>query len=166
MEIQTKRLLLTKYKKTHEQGFKSLFTDREVMKYVDRGALSETKAEKFWDKVFNEKFRSNRRIWAVTGRENSEFIGHALMNPRPAKKEDWEFGFILLKKFWGIGFATEMAKALVEFGFDSEKLGEIYATVDDDNTASINVLKKVGLEFVRHEFDDQGRFSVYGIVKN
>ena len=41
----------------------------------------------------------------------------------------------------------------------------VYATVNDDHSASIRVIEKAGMKFERFEFDDDGQFSVYSINK-
>jgi ribosomal-protein-alanine N-acetyltransferase len=165
--IETKRLLLRNYEETDKEDLLKLFTDKEVMKHVGDGVLTNEEAEKLWKKLL-EKFCPNgkRTIWAVFAKDDSRYVGHASLRPRPEKKEDWEVGFILRKEEWGKGFATEISQKLIEFGFDELNLSEIFATVDDDNFASINVLKKSGMKFKQYEFDKQGRFSVYSISKN
>jgi RimJ/RimL family protein N-acetyltransferase len=44
-------------------------------------------------------------------------------------------------------------------------LREVFATVDDDHSASIRVSEKTGMKFERFEFDDDGKFSIYSIKK-
>ncbi len=54
---------------------------------------------------------------------------------------------------------------MLEFAFEELSLREVFATVDDDYSASIRVLEKAGMKFERFEFDEDGRFSVYSIKK-
>lgn len=53
----------------------------------------------------------------------------------------------LHKKFWGKGYATELAKALIEHGLNNLKLPRIIAPVHPDNKASIRVLEKAGMDY-------------------
>jgi hypothetical protein len=48
--------------------------------------------------------------------------------------------------FWGKGYATETANALVDFGFDKLNLHRVFATCDPANTASAHVLEKIGMK--------------------
>jgi len=166
MEIKTERLMLRKYSIGDKSDFIDLFTDRRVMKRVDEGPLPKTNAEGLWKKVLADNFKLKHHTWAVFGIEDGRNIGHALINKRLGNKEEWELGYILKEQEWRKGFATEIAKALITFSFENLNLNEVYATVDDDHFMSINVLKKAGMKFIRFEFDDQGRFSVYGIRKS
>ena len=166
MEIQTKRLWLRKYKAQDKSDFVALFTNEKVMKHVDTGIFSRAKAEKLWKKILRNDLKLTHKIWAVTKKENGRFLGHALINRRPSNKKEWELGYILSEKNWGNGFATEIAKALVKYSFDHLDLKEVFGTVDDDHFESIKVLKKASMKFFKHEFDSQGRFSVYRIRKD
>ena len=70
---------------------------------------------------------------------------------------------MLREEDWGKGFATEIARRLIEYGFGELNLPEIFATVDDENLASHRVLEKAGMNFKEYEYDEDGRFSVYSI---
>ena len=62
-----------------------------------------------------------------------------------------ELGYWIGVPFWGTGFATEAATAVVEFGFETLRLNRIYAHHFTGNKASQRVLEKIGMS---HE----GRF--------
>ena len=59
-----------------------------------------------------------------------------------------ELGYWIGVPFWGKGYVTEAAKALVTFGFETLKLRRIFAHHFSGNTASGRVLEKIGM---RHE---------------
>jgi RimJ/RimL family protein N-acetyltransferase len=163
--METDRLFLRRYAEKDKKHFIALFTDAAVMKRVGDGVLTEARAEAFWRKLFEKLYRQNFYIWAVFTKEDSLYAGHAGIYPRQTKKEDWEFVYFLKRDFWGKGYATEIARRIVEYGFEELNLPEIYATVDDDHSASIRVLEKAGMNFEWYEFDDDGQFSVYSIKK-
>jgi ribosomal-protein-alanine N-acetyltransferase len=56
-----------------------------------------------------------------------------------------ELGYWLAAPAWGHGFATEAARAAVDFGFGELGLSRIYAQVIASNRASIGVLDKLGM---------------------
>lgn len=56
-----------------------------------------------------------------------------------------EFGFLLNCRFWRKGYATEAARAVVEWAFSLPSLWRLSATCDTENLASARVLEKVGL---------------------
>jgi RimJ/RimL family protein N-acetyltransferase len=164
--METTRLYLRKYRPAEKESLIALFTDEAVMKYVGDGVMTPEQAAAWWDKLFDKFYPRGLDIWAVFERTDSIYIGHAGIYPRPTRPEEQEFVYFLRREEWGNGYATEIARRLVEFGFDELGLAEVFASVDDEHTASINVLEKAGLKFKRFEYDDDGRFSVYSIEKN
>ena len=163
--METERLILRLYKETDKDDLVKLFTDEKVMKYVDTGVFSPEKAESLWLKLTENFYPQGiTTIYGVFDKTAGNYIGHASLRPRPTNKEEWEIGYILRSKEWGKGYATEIARKLVEFGFDELGLNAVYATVDTDNYASIRVLEKIGMKHIRDEYDEQGKFYVYGIT--
>lgn len=82
------------------------------------------------------------------------------------KKEDWEFVYFLKRMAWGRGYATEIARRIIEYGFAKLNLPEVFTSVDNKHAAPIRVMKKTGMKFKRYEFDEDGSFSVYSIENN
>jgi [ribosomal protein S5]-alanine N-acetyltransferase len=162
MFIESERLLLKNYSPEHYADFASLFTDEKVMKFVDEGVYSIEKAEMIWKKLFEEFYANDlKTIFGVFTKEDLRHIGHASIRPRPTQKDEWEIVYLLRQTEWNKGYATEIATALVDFGLKALHLNAVFATVDEDNLASIKVLKKSGFKFKEHEFDEQGRYSLY-----
>lgn len=164
--IETERLFLKLYSAENKPEFINLVTDEAVMKHVDKGVLSAIEAEKLWQKLILELYPQKvETIWAVFAKADLRYIGHAAIRPRIEKPEDWEISYMLRQSEWSKGFATEIARRLVAFGFNQLNLPQIFATVDDDNFPSIRVLEKAGMQFERYEYDEKGRFSVYSVKK-
>lgn len=163
--METERLYFRHYIESDKPDLIKLFTDAAVMKRVSEGVLTETQAETWWRKLFEKFYPQNLNIWAVFAKDDSKYVGHAGIYPRPTKQEDWEFVYFLNQDNWGKGYATEIAQRVVEFGFEELDLQKVFATVADDHPTSIRILKKVGMKFERYEFDDGGRFSVYSLNK-
>ena len=57
-----------------------------------------------------------------------------------------QLGFQLQKKFWGKGFATELAQSVLQVGIEEKGLTTIYGVFEKDNIASKNVLEKMGFK--------------------
>ena len=50
--------------------------------------------------------------------------------------------------FWGQGYATEAARAVLDYGLKTLNLPKVNADVDEPNTASVRVLQKLGMQQV------------------
>jgi ribosomal-protein-alanine N-acetyltransferase len=67
----------------------------------------------------------------------------------PDGQEGW-IGYVFNRNFWGRGYATETAKALLKFGFNQLNLHRIFATCDPANIASAHVLEKISMQREGH----------------
>ena len=56
-----------------------------------------------------------------------------------------EVGFLLNRRYWGQGLATEAARAVVEWALSNPSIHRVWATCDTENLASARVLEKAGL---------------------
>ncbi|MBK2084746.1 GNAT family N-acetyltransferase [Francisella adeliensis] len=59
-----------------------------------------------------------------------------------------EMGYVLDYKFWGKGYATEIANTLLEWARSSLEYKEVFAFTGVDHIASITIMKKTGMEYV------------------
>ena len=74
--------------------------------------------------------------------------GHGLVGTaglRPLEESGLEIFYSLAPAAWGHGYATEAARAVVEFALDSLDLPEVLAEVDEGNAASVAVVKRLGM---------------------
>lgn len=75
---------------------------------------------------------------------------------REAEKRIPEIGYLFRKEYWHKGYATEAATACREYGFNVLGFSELYSIIRDNNTASIKVAERNGMErrgsFVKHYY--------------
>ncbi|EJX4926795.1 GNAT family N-acetyltransferase [Salmonella enterica] len=64
-------------------------------------------------------------------------------------------GYIFEPEEWGKGYATELSKRAISYGFEEIRLQEIVAVVREDNLASKKVLEKVGMRFIKRIVNDE-----------
>ncbi|MEO1015208.1 MAG: GNAT family N-acetyltransferase [Pseudomonadota bacterium] len=83
-------------------------------------------------------------VWAVERREDSAFIGVISLSPHDGAA-DAELGYWFGKPFWGKGYATEAAGAVVAYA-DASGLTLLHSGFFEFNPASGRVLRKVGFE--------------------
>lgn len=73
----------------------------------------------------------------------------------------WEFGYNFRYDCWGMGYATEAAKAMIEFARSRFGASKFAANHCEPNLASGRVIEKCGLHFVRYgefqKFDGTGK---------
>ncbi|MBD2308408.1 GNAT family N-acetyltransferase [Chroococcidiopsis sp. FACHB-1243] len=88
-------------------------------------------------------------FWAVVNQENQEILGTIILIPLRDESEQWtqdyEIGWHLKKSAWGNGYATEAARAILDYGFNILKLPIIYSVTRPENTASIRVMQRLNM---------------------
>ena len=83
--------------------------------------------------------------WKIGLKETGQVIGLAGLFPSNDRFRLAEIYYKLHPDFWGHGFATEVAKELVRFGFDDLKVHKVEAGVATENVRSVCVLEKIGM---------------------
>ena len=84
--------------------------------------------------------------WGILPNGENEIIGWAGLQFLPELNET-EVGYLLDKPFWGKGYATEAARASLQFGFDHFAFSQLIALVHPENIASRRVLEKCGMTY-------------------
>ena len=88
--------------------------------------------------------------YALIHRQSKRLIGYCGIAVKEIEgKLENELGYRLDSDFWGKGLATEAMKACLEYYFDKFKFDSVLGIVEPENKASIRVLEKVGMEFVK-----------------
>lgn len=72
------------------------------------------------------------------------FIGWCTFNSWNPDFRSASLGYCLGETAWGRGYATEAARALLEWAFDRLDLNRVQAEADTRNVASARVLEKLG----------------------
>jgi RimJ/RimL family protein N-acetyltransferase len=157
--IETKRLLLRELNVSDPEHFFKLNSDPEVLKYTgDKPFLSVSDAESFLKK-YNDYKENGFGRWAVISKESNEFLGWCGLKLNEEKLVD--LGFRFFQKDWGNEYATESAKASLEFGFNNLKIIEIIGRASVENKASVRVLEKLKMNFWKNGNCEGIENSVY-----
>ncbi|MGG5578764.1 GNAT family N-acetyltransferase [Myroides sp. C15-4] len=150
--IETERLVLRQYKPTDETDFIRLFQDPLVMRYFLE-AKTTAEAQASFVKFQRLIAENGYGIFAVEEKESQQFIGFIGLNRfefdadfAPAIEIAWR----LLPEFWNKGYATEGAKACLDFAKNQLKLDQVYAFTTVSNTPSEQVMIKCGMTYVKN----------------
>ncbi|NYF57862.1 GNAT family N-acetyltransferase [Micromonospora purpureochromogenes] len=152
--LRTDRLLLEPYRPADADDFVALLSDPEVARYMGDGPMTPDDAAALFGRVFTTVYAEDLfDVWAV--RRDGRYVGHAEIK-RTDQVEGHELVYALAKPAWGAGLGTELARALVRYGFDTLDLARVYATVAEANTASLALLAKLGFVHQRDITEDDG----------
>jgi RimJ/RimL family protein N-acetyltransferase len=152
--LTTNRLRLEPFTEEHLAGLNRMNSDPEVMRHLSGGrpeTLEETRA--VIERVMNRWSEVGYAWWAIIERETGDLVGAgAIQNlrreatPVPDLACPLEIGWRLRRDRWGQGLAVEAARAMADFAFKELKAGELLAVCDPANTASANVMKRLGMQ--------------------
>jgi len=154
MQIHTQRLKLRELTEGDLQAVHDYASDPEVVRYTPFGPNTMVDTKNFLDGALSRQKEEPRTDigLGIELREEGRLIGTCRIN-KTSENEAY-VGYILNKRYWGHGYATEAAGALMRFGFTELGVHRIYADCHPDNAASIRVLEKIGmtLEGRRREY--------------
>ena len=93
-------------------------------------------------------------LWNVSQKEENAFIGWVLVRPMDffSDAPQWknlELGWRFKQASWGKGYATEAAQHIMDALFDEQDIDSVCAIADVDNHASINIMTKLGMKYVK-----------------
>jgi RimJ/RimL family protein N-acetyltransferase len=146
--LETERLILRQFHIFDGEVLDRIFGDPEVMLF---GPGAQTQAwVRDWLRDCLEDYRKlGFGPWAVVDKTGRTVIGYAGLFHFPdiAGQTEIEVGYRLARAYWGRGFATEAVVAIRDYAFDILCLPRLIALIDPQNTASIRVAEKTGMQY-------------------
>lgn len=169
MNFESQNLKFSPLSLEHADFYYLMESDPEVLKYYRREVARDLEESQKNLKAYTDYSSENPGFGAmiVSHKESGNLIGLAVvihLDKNPANKEI-EIGYRLPVHNWGKGYATEIAKALVNYVFHSLSYKEVYGTTHPDNLASQKVLLKAGFELVGEGTYHGGLNKVFKLVK-
>jgi RimJ/RimL family protein N-acetyltransferase len=143
--LKTERLGLRRITLDDLSWLAALYADPDVMRYA-RGTKDRAQVMKIVHDRFLPYYENGAGlgVWATIERATGTPIGFHLLNHIQGETLP-QVGFFLAKAVWGQGYGTEMAVALLHYGFAELELPRIHGMAALDNLVSQRVLTKIGL---------------------
>lgn len=145
--FETARLLLREFSPENDAaGFFELNNDPEVLRYTGDAPFDNEEAARLFLENYHQYRLHGYGRWSTILKETGEFLGWCGLRFMD-DLGDADVGFRLHRRHWGQGYATEAARASVLYGFKELQLPAIVGRAAKENTASIRVLEKIGLQY-------------------
>jgi RimJ/RimL family protein N-acetyltransferase len=152
-ELTTERLLLRQWRVGDRSPFAELNADQEVMRYFP-AVLTRRSSDELADRIEADITRQGWGLWALEERATGRFIGFTGL-ARPSFEAPFmpavEIGWRLSRAAWGLGFATEAARAAAAFAFGELALDGLVSFTAEGNARSRAVMRRLGM---RHDDAD------------
>ncbi len=146
--MRTKRLLLRKPNLTDENFFFELENDPEIYRYLPPGRpFDRSKVrDRLYQYIDKKGLYQPFGFWMAELKNTRERVGYGLL--LEVGRGDYRLGYVLAKKYWNQGYATELSHRIITYGFE-KGLTKINAVTSPENQASQEVLKKLGFSFLK-----------------
>ena len=147
IELRTDRLRLRRWTDADRVAFAALNADPIVMEYFP-STLTGEQSNAFVDRAEATFEEQGFGLWVAEVTETSSFAGYVGLWPAtfeahftPAVEIGWRFA----KEFWGNGYATEGARAVLTDGFERVGIDEIVSFTARANEPSRRVMERIGM---------------------
>lgn len=145
--IKTPRLILRQWQDKDRPLFANMTADQKVMKYFP-SVLNRQQSDASIDRFMSSIEVNGWGFWAAERCDTQQFIGFIGINNNPEGlpfSPCVDIGWRLSSDAWGQGFATEGAKAVMNFAFRQANLSKIVSMTPVLNIVSERVMQKIGL---------------------
>lgn len=140
--LRTARLLLRPFELTDVGNVLAYASDPEVARFRPLpDPYTRDEALEFVNRQISTDWSTNPEFAIALGQR---VIGGISLHINP-EHETGELGYLLGKRWWGLGIATEAARAVVEWGFREFSLHKVYARAHVDNRRSWRVMERLGM---------------------
>jgi len=172
--IITERLILRPYRLEDATELQMLIGDRDVVTTMTNvpHPYEDGMAEE-WIGERQESFEKGKTVdFAITHRQEGFLIGGISLNDIDRQSELAEIGYWIGKPYWGNGYGTEVARAVLQYGFEVLGLNRIHGKHFRRNPTSGRIMQKIGMKHEgchRQHFKKWGNFEdfeLYGILRS
>lgn len=145
--IQTERLTLRSYQKRDLPHYYEMMGDADITRYLMSGdPMNSHDAWRSVATMAGHWVLHGHGQWAIEERETGDFIGRCGII-EPEGWPDKEVGWVLHKRAWGKGYATEAAEAALSFAFKTMRLDRVISLIQPGNESSVAVAERIGETF-------------------
>jgi len=167
--LETERLKVVVPTVDSFSDWQRLLSDPDVIKYIGDGNPKDNEAVK---EILLKSIKHYEDfgfcLFDIYEKDSNEFVGESglIYLALDKRNEDIEVGYTLHNKYWGKGYATELADAFIKWGFNKLNLNKIVACCIPDNTPSSNVMKKCGMNYKgKYLYNNKHECDIYHIHK-
>ena len=171
--LETARLTLRRLVPDDLDALYALYRDPEMRLYFPPEGASpdrtltyeETREELEWF-LNGHPRHPELGLWATILKESGAFIGRCGLLPWAIDGQDEvEVAYMIDKRYWRRGLATEAARGIRDYAFDQLGLTRLICMIDDQNAASIGVATAIGMTFEREAADEHGPYHIYSMSR-
>jgi RimJ/RimL family protein N-acetyltransferase len=133
---------------TDTRGLYELMCLPEVYRYLaDNMVPLRAVLEQWIERSHRDFSESGIGLWVLEDGAG-QMAGCVRLEANPASRSA-ELTYVLHPQFWGLGLATRMSWTVMQLAFSRSTIEHIIAGTDEPNTASLAVMQRLGMTFLR-----------------
>ena len=141
--IETPRMRVRPMRKGDTSALHRILSDPEVMRFIEPPFTLERTAAF----IKSAGMCCPPLVYAITPRNDDRLIGHLIYHPYD--EASWEIGWVLRRDCWGIGFATELTRAVIQHARSAKIAGLVLECAEAPH-ASRRIAEKCGFVLVNN----------------
>jgi len=153
--LETERLVLRPYDDGDLESLHAVYSDPEVARwlYYEASTLEQSR-EKLARKIAGSELSEEHGLSAAVQLRDGTYVGDAVLFYFSVEHKTVEIGFSFDPRHQGKGYASEAARALVDWAF-SQGFHRVIGRLEARNTASARVLEKLGMRLEAHLVENE-----------
>lgn len=165
--VMTERLIVRRPEETDLHDFLAYRNDAENLKFQPIIPINKNAAVHFLKKqmLIEDETASGWIMFAIALKHEKKMIGEVGIYISSDRKSNGDLGWSFHKDYQGNGYALEAAEVILKYAFKLRKLGKVTATCVSTNTASLRLMKRLGMHRevgrTNNQFIDGIRYDEY-----
>ena len=148
MRPESERIVFRELIANDVENIQQIFSDPVAMEfYPSTKSVKETEEWINWNrKLYME---TQVGLWALIEKSSGNFLGQCglVLQNDVAGNNEFEIGYLLVRKYWGKGYAGEAALAVKQFALSEFGLDRIISLIAPENSQSLKVAEKIGFTY-------------------
>ena len=165
--LETKRLIINTPEAIDFDNLYALQADADVMQYIGQGVRTPAEVRSGLEKAIAHQKKYGFSLGCVFEKESGVFVGRAglIHLGYDDTQPDIEVAYALTKAAWCKGYATELASAIINWGFQHLSITKLVAVINPSNDRSRRVLEKVKMSYMGRAHYWNSEVALYAIHK-
>lgn len=161
--VETGRLIIREFEEDDILSLYKIESDPRLIEYIPWSKLcSLSDCRKQIKKYIQDYQKYMLNTWAVVIKETDEVIGITQLI-YSNKIKGVELGTKILPEYWSQGYASELSKAIVDYGLNTLDIDEITAITDINNAGAIKSLLNMGMSLKKYGYYKGAESAFYSI---
>lgn len=163
--VETDRLIIREFEEEDISSLYEIESDRRLLEFIPWYKLSTlSECRRQLRRIIEKNRKDQLNSWAVTLKDTGEVIGITqLMYSNKIKAV--EIGTKILPEYWSKGYASELTRAVIEYGLYKLEIDEIVAITDINNVGAIKSLENCGMKFKKYGYYNGSESVFYSAVR-